>query len=202
VPYSTLLVEAWLVVPSWEQAVNGPLSEEAPKLKVGIAFVDPAARDGDEKARALLTPARASSQSAGWDLVSANVASIHIAPGKWARIPTGISLELADGYEGQIRPRSGLAVRHGVTVLNAPGTIDSDYRGEVSVVLINQGDAVFQITRGMRIAQLIVARVESVELVPMENLSSTERGDKGFGSTGSYGALGTKTGEDISKDLV
>jgi dUTP pyrophosphatase len=111
-------------------------------------------------------------------------APVMIAPGAWAAIPTGLMLALAAGSEGQVRPRSGLAARHGVTVLNAPGTIDADYRGEVKVLLINHGRAPFRIERGTRIAQLVVAPVTAVRLVEVAVLPATERGAGGFGSTG------------------
>ncbi len=99
-------------------------------------------------------------------------------------VPTGLSIALPEGFEAQVRPRSGLAAKHGVTVLNAPGTIDADYRGEVAVLLINHGSAPFTIRRSERIAQLIIAPVAQAELVPVDVLSSTERGAGGFGSTG------------------
>ena len=102
-------------------------------------------------------------------------------------MPTGFAIALPPGHEGQVRPRSGLAVEHGVTVLNAPGTIDADYRGEVKVPLINHGDRPFAVTRGMRIAQLVVAPVTAVGLVEVAELDATERGNGGFGSTGFSG---------------
>jgi len=105
-------------------------------------------------------------------------------PGARALIPTGFSMELPPGYEAQVRPRSGLAFKHGVTVLNAPGTIDADYRGEVKVLLINLGDEPFQITRGMRIAQLVIQPVSHATLVEVEELTDSARGAGGFGSTG------------------
>jgi dUTP pyrophosphatase len=107
-----------------------------------------------------------------------------IAPGRFARIPCGFAVALPPGYEAQVRPRSGLASRHGVTVLNAPGTIDSDYRGEVQVLLINHGDAPFTVKRGMRIAQLVVAAVTPVAWVESDTLPSTTRDAGGFGHTG------------------
>jgi dUTP pyrophosphatase len=107
-----------------------------------------------------------------------------IGPGKRALIPTGFAIALPEGYEGQVRPRSGLATEHGVTVLNAPGTIDADYRGEVKVPLINHGERDFVVTRGMRIAQLVVAAVAPAVLVEVPELGETERGQGGFGSTG------------------
>lgn len=105
-------------------------------------------------------------------------------PGAVALVPTGLTIELPTGTEGQVRPRSGLAAKHGITVLNSPGTIDSDYRGEVKVILINHSKTPFAIERGERIAQLVVARYESVEFVPASELTDTSRGSGGFGSTG------------------
>jgi dUTP pyrophosphatase len=107
-----------------------------------------------------------------------------LAPGRVQAVPTGIALALPVGVEGQVRPRSGLALRHGVTVLNAPGTIDSDYRGEVTAILINHGTTPFTITRGMKIAQLVVAAHARVEWSETTALNSTARGTGGFGSTG------------------
>lgn len=137
-------------------------------------------------AAGLPLPAYQSASAAGLDLMAAipEGAPLVIAPGGMAAIPTGIVLGLPEGYEGQVRPRSGLAMRHGVTVLNAPGTIDSDYRGEVSVLLINHGRNPFEVVRGMRIAQLIVAIVACATIKEVENLNKTKRGDGGFGSTG------------------
>lgn len=131
-------------------------------------------------------PAYQSAGAAGLDLHAAVPADrpIAIEPGKWASIPAGISLELPPETEGQIRPRSGLASRHAVTVLNAPGTIDQDYRGEVHVLLINLGTERFEVTRGMRIAQLVIAPMVRVQLVERESLGRTTRGAGGFGSTG------------------
>lgn len=122
--------------------------------------------------------------SAGMDLAAAVDAPVTIAPRARALIPTGFAIALPEGYEGQVRPRSGLAVSHGVTVLNAPGTIDADYRGEVKVPLINHGEADFVVTRGMRIAQLVVAPVPAVELRETDSLPDSPRGAGGFGSTG------------------
>ena len=110
-----------------------------------------------------------------------------LAPGARALVPTGFAIALPPGFEGQVRPRSGLAVEHGVTVLNAPGTIDADYRGEVKVPLINLGEAPFTVTRGLRIAQLVVAAVAEAAFVETDTLSPTERGSGGFGSTGFSG---------------
>jgi dUTP pyrophosphatase len=130
-------------------------------------------------------PAPASSGASGLDLPAAVSSSVVLEPGARALVGCGLALEIPAGWEGQVRPRSGLAARHGVTVLNAPGTIDSDYRGEVKVILINLGDEPFTIERGDRIAQLVLCEVaHGVEVSELENLSSTSRGDAGFGSTG------------------
>jgi dUTP pyrophosphatase len=134
--------------------------------------------------RDLPLPAHATPGSAGVDLLAAVAATVVLAPGERALIPSGIALALPEGHEAQVRPRSGLAIRHGVTVLNAPGTIDADYRGEVSVILINHGRIAFRIERGMRIAQLVVAPVRAVAWSPVDMLSGTARSDGGFGSTG------------------
>jgi dUTP pyrophosphatase len=123
-------------------------------------------------------------QAAGLDLCAAIDASIELAPGKRAAVGTGLAIALPRGFEGQVRPRSGLAREHGVTLVNAPGTIDSDYRGEVTVLLVNLGDAVVRVDRGMRIAQLVVAPVVQAELAEVEELDATVRGAGGFGSTG------------------
>lgn len=131
-------------------------------------------------------PRYATDGAAGLDLHAALDGPIELAPGARLAVPTGLALELPPGTEGQVRPRSGLALRHGVTVLNAPGTIDADYRGEVKVLLVNLGAEAFSIAPGDRIAQLVIAEVERVALVeagPGE-LTDTRRGDGGFGSTG------------------
>ncbi len=131
-------------------------------------------------------PAYQSAEAAGLDLMAAvpEGAPVTLAPGRRALIPTGLSIALPKGTEGQVRPRSGLAARHGVTVLNAPGTIDSDYRGELQVVLVNFGEEPFEVSRGLRIAQLIVAPVLQAQVVEQKKLDITDRGAKGFGSTG------------------
>jgi dUTP pyrophosphatase len=129
-------------------------------------------------------PAYATEASAGLDLSAAVASSVEIAPGARALIPTGFAIALPQGFEAQVRPRSGLALRHGVTVLNSPGTIDADYRGEIGVILINHGDASFTVTRGARIAQLVVAPVARVAWREDEALSASARGAGGFGSTG------------------
>ena len=129
-------------------------------------------------------PEHADAGSAGLDLRAAVSEPITIAPGARALVPTGLQVALPEGTEGQIRPRSGLAYKHGVTVLNSPGTLDNTYRGEVRVLLINHGQAPFEVARGERIAQLVVARYLPVRLVPAEALAETARGQGGFGSTG------------------
>jgi dUTP pyrophosphatase len=138
-------------------------------------------------------PAYQSAHAAGLDLQAAVPADapIVIAPGRWAAVPTGIALALPPGYEGQVRPRSGLAARHGVTVLNAPGTVDADYRGEVLVLLINHGATAFTVERGARIAQLVVAPIATSRLTETTSLASTSRGEGGFGSTGGEGGRGS-----------
>lgn len=137
-------------------------------------------------AQGLALPAYQSADAAGLDLLAAvpEGAPVVLAPGKYALIPTGLTIALPPGYEAQVRPRSGLAAKHGVTVLNAPGTVDADYRGEISVILINHGDAPFPIRRGERIAQMVIASVTRAELVAAVSLSTTDRGSGGFGSTG------------------
>ena len=118
------------------------------------------------------------------DLRAAIEAELSVAPGDRVQVPTGLILEVPAGWEGQVRPRSGLAWRHGVSLLNTPGTIDSDYRGEVKVILVNLGRREFRLSRGDRIAQLVVAPVSQVVLVEADKLASTSRGEGGFGSTG------------------
>lgn len=137
-------------------------------------------------AAGLPLPQYQSALAAGLDLVAAVPADapVTIAPGARAAIPTGIALALPAGHEGQVRPRSGLALRHGVSVLNTPGTIDADYRGEVQVILVNLGSAPFLVERGVRIAQLVIAPVSHVRLVETDNLDATARASGGFGSTG------------------
>ncbi|MGC8767138.1 MAG: dUTP diphosphatase [Brevinematia bacterium] len=122
--------------------------------------------------------------SAGMDLHACLSQDVVINPGEIKLIPTGISIELEDGYEAQVRPRSGLALKYGITVLNTPGTIDPDYRGEVMVILINLGKEPFVVTNGMRIAQMVISKFERVNLTVVEELSITSRGEGGFGSTG------------------
>ncbi len=122
--------------------------------------------------------------AAGLDLPAAVPGSLTLEPGTFTRVPTGFAMALPAHYEAQVRPRSGLAAKHGVTLLNSPGTIDADYRGEVQVIVINHGSKPFTIERGMRIAQLVVAPVSPVSVEEVSQLDTTERGDGGFGSTG------------------
>ena len=131
-------------------------------------------------------PAYQSADAAGLDLMAAVPAEapVAIAPGGRAQIPTGIAIALPRGLEGQVRPRSGLASRHGVTVLNSPGTVDADYRGEIQVILVNLGSESFSVERGQRIAQLVLAPVFRAQLLEAQTLGMTVRGGKGFGSTG------------------
>ena len=131
-------------------------------------------------------PAYETDGAAGLDLRAAvpEDRPLILPPGRRAAVPTGLVLELPDGHEGQVRPRSGLALKHGITCLNTPGTIDSDYRGEVKVLLVNLGDEEFAVTRGMRVAQLVVAPVTRVTVEEHQTSSATARGAGGFGSTG------------------
>jgi dUTP pyrophosphatase len=131
-------------------------------------------------------PAYQSADAGGLDLMAAVPADapVTIAPGGRAQIPTGIAIALPRGAEAQVRPRSGLAARHGIAVLNSPGTVDADYRGEIQVILVNFGRESFEVERGQRIAQLVIAPVFHAQLLLQENLSKTKRGGRGFGSTG------------------
>jgi dUTP pyrophosphatase len=131
-------------------------------------------------------PSYQSEHASGLDLLAAVPAGapLVIAPGRYAAVPTGIALALPPGTEAQVRPRSGLALRHGVTVLNAPGTVDADYRGEIQVLLVNHGAEPLTVTRGMRIAQLVIASVVRIRMIEVVDLDDTSRGAGGFGSTG------------------
>jgi dUTP pyrophosphatase len=129
-------------------------------------------------------PTYATEGSAGLDLLAANDEPVTLAPGGRTAVPCGIAIALPQSFEAQVRPRSGLALHHGITVLNAPGTVDSDYRGEIKAILVNLGDAPFEIARGMKIAQMVIARHEQAELVEVSELPASERGAGGFGSTG------------------
>jgi dUTP pyrophosphatase len=137
-------------------------------------------------AQDLPLPAYQTALAAGLDLTAAvpTDAPLTLLPGARALVPTGIAIALPEGFEAQVRPRSGLAAKHGLTVLNSPGTIDADYRGEIQVILVNLGGESVSITRGMRVAQMIVATVARAVLTEMDNLDQTRRGSGGFGSTG------------------
>ena len=137
-------------------------------------------RNGD----GLPLPAKMTEHAAGFDLSAAVAEAVTIAPGEIRLIPCGFAMALPPGYEAQVRPRSGLATRHGITMVNAPGTIDADYRGEVHVPLINLGKNSFTVERGMRVAQMLIAPVPVVQLIEVDDLDATERGTGGFGHTG------------------
>lgn len=129
-------------------------------------------------------PSQMTAGAAGFDLCAAMDASLTLTPGARALVPTGLALAIPEGYEGQVRPRSGLALKHGVTLLNSPGTIDADYRGELGVILVNLGDAPFVVAPGDRIAQIVFAAVVPLALQAVSELPSSVRGAGGFGSTG------------------
>jgi dUTP pyrophosphatase len=131
-------------------------------------------------------PTYATEGSAGLDLLAAVDGEIVLKPGERKLVPTGLSIAMPLGYEAQVRPRSGLALKHGITLINAPGTIDSDYRGEIKCPMVNHGDEPFRITRGMKIAQMIIARHEIAELEEVSELPDSARGTGGFGSTGTH----------------
>lgn len=137
-----------------------------------------------DHAKDLQLPSYESDQAAGMDIRAALENPVELQPGKRTLIPTGFKIELPRGYEAQIRPRSGLAYRHGITMLNTPGTIDSDYRGEVKVLAVNLGEETYTIRHGDRIAQMVIAPVTRVKVISAESLMETERGDGGFGSSG------------------
>jgi dUTP pyrophosphatase len=128
-------------------------------------------------------PAYMTDQSAGMDICAAVSEETIILPGQRQKIPTGISIALPEGYEAQIRPRSGLAINQGITLLNSPGTIDADYRGEIALIVINHGSAPFAVTRGMRLAQMVVQKIFQVDWVEVAELNNTSRGTGGFGHT-------------------
>ena len=153
----------------------------APKASVAIRILRLPHGEG------LPLPSYQSKHAAGLDIVAAvpEAGPVELMPGSRALVPTGFAFELPSGFEAQLRPRSGLALKHGVTLLNSPGTIDADYRGEVMVLLANLGAEAFTVRRGDRIAQLVVAPVAHVEVVSVEALGETDRGQGGFGSTGS-----------------
>jgi dUTP pyrophosphatase len=137
-----------------------------------------------ENSQGLALPKYETNGSAGMDLIASIDEDIIIKSGEIKLIKTGIAIALEKGFEAQIRPRSGLALKNGITVLNTPGTIDSDYRGEICVILINHSSLDFTVSRGMRIAQMIIAKYEQAEIIEVENLDETVRGKSGFGSTG------------------
>jgi dUTP pyrophosphatase len=153
-----------------------PHADNTTQLRVALKIWD--------HAKDLPVPAYATAQAAGMDVVAAIDAPMTMNPGDIAMVPTGISIALPAGYECQVRPRSGLAAKNGVTVLNAPGTVDADYRGEIKAILINHGKAPFVIERGMRIAQIVIARYEQAQWAICAELDETSRGAGGFGSTG------------------
>ena len=136
------------------------------------------------KAEGLPMPVKMTEHAAGFDLHAAVESPVTLSPGEIRLIPCGFAMALPEGYEAQVRPRSGLASRNGITLVNSPGTIDADYRGEVQVPLINHGTAPFVVERGMRVAQMLVLPVPPVELIEVEELDSTSRGTGGFGHTG------------------
>ena len=148
-------------------------------MSVTLRFARLDAADADVE-----LPAYATAGAAGMDVRALVKEPLVLAPGARAAIPTGLAVEVPEGYELQVRPRSGLALKHGVTCVNSPGTIDSDYRGEIKAILINHGEKPFRITRGAKIAQMVIARHEQAELVESEALSDSARGAGGFGSTG------------------
>jgi dUTP pyrophosphatase len=152
------------------------MGASASSVRIEIARL-PAAAD-------LPLPSRATAGSSGYDLCAALERDLELAPGDRARIPTGYRIAVPRGYEAQIRPRSGLALEHGIVVPNAPGTIDSDYRGELQVILMNAGEKSYRIRRGDRIAQLVIAPILSAEFVETDRLDETERGGGGFGHSG------------------
>jgi len=147
------------------------------KIKIRIARIDPAKKD-------ITLPAYSTEGSSGVDLCAAPEADIVVKRGEVALVPTGLKLSIPPGYEGQVRPRSGLALKNGIALLNAPGTIDSDYRGELKVILANFGKENFRIRRGDRIAQLIISPVVQAQWVEVDSLDDTPRGTGGFGHTG------------------
>ena len=135
----------------------------------------------------LALPAYATALSAGMDLLAAVAEPVTLDPGQRKLIPTGIAIALPAGFEAQIRPRSGLALKNGISLVNSPGTIDADYRGEIGVIIINHGDQPFTVERGTRIAQMVIARHERAVWTEVDNLDETARGSGGFGSTGTKG---------------
>jgi dUTP pyrophosphatase len=155
-----------------------------------MGAVPPAVRIGITRlpdAEGLPLPSRATQRSSGYDLCAAVRSDLVVAPGDRVLVPTGYCVSIPAGYEGQIRPRSGLALSHGILLPNAPGTIDADYRGELKVIVMNAGEKAYSIRRGDRIAQLVIAPVATAEFSELEDLDSTDRGERGFGHTGRDG---------------
>lgn len=139
-----------------------------------------------DNAKDIPLPGYMTEGAVGMDIYAAVESDIILEPGQRALIPTGICIELPEGFEAQIRPRSGLAIEYGIGMLNSPGTIDPDYRGEIKVILINLGERPFRIKRGDRIAQMVISRVVKADILEVDELSPTDRGEKGFGHTGGY----------------
>jgi dUTP pyrophosphatase len=149
--------------------VNGPITVKIKRLAT---------------AEGLALPARMTAEAAGFDLAAAITSPVVMPPGAIQLIPCGFAMAIPPGYEGQVRPRSGMASRYGVTLVNSPGTIDADYRGEVTIPLINLGGAPFVVERGMRLAQMVIVPVPPVRLIEVDELDETDRGQGGFGHTG------------------
>lgn len=166
-----------------EEALNQIQKDFEPALKQIQTLFDPTPIKVVTNHPNAVLPTRATKGSAGMDLYS--VESVTLAPGEYKLVPTGLSMSIPAGFEVQIRPRSGLALKQGVTVLNSPGTIDSDYRGEVGVILINHGHQTVTLHSGERIAQMVIGSVTHLDIKLVETLDETERGEGGFGSTGS-----------------
>lgn len=152
------------------------MTEPRPEVPVAVTVL----RNGD----GISLPRYASAGAAGMDLAAALEGPLTLQPGERAAVPTGIALALPEGYEAQVRPRSGLALKHGLTVLNSPGTIDADYRGEIQVILANLGAEPVTLARGERVAQLVLAPVSRIAWTPVEELPASRRGERGLGSTG------------------
>lgn len=161
-----------------------PTEQDLRPVRVRFTPVERPGPSAAEEGEGSPQPHRASAAAAGYDLRAWLQAPLTLQPGEWAKIGCGFSMALPSGYEAQVRPRSGLALKHGVTLLNSPGTIDADYRGEVSVILVNFGKTSFLVSPGMRIAQLVVASLCPVEWEPCVELETTQRGAGGFGSSG------------------
>ena len=168
----------------WGSEVRNSLADQPVGRPTGVVRVAVTRLPGAET---LDLPAYETELAAGMDLAAAIAEKLTLAPGARAMVPTGIAIALPEGYEAQIRPRSGLAARNGLTVLNAPGTIDADYRGEIKVILANLGDETFTVERDMRIAQMVVAPVTRIAWNEVDTLPDSARGTGGFGSTGGAG---------------